>query len=83
MICKVKERAGGETVKVNVSIEEEEYNKACRELITDALGNPISLASYSSNLLTCQPVAKSSRSTGQNKEILAMKPKNPEISHRV
>ena len=28
----VKERAGEETVEVNVSIEEEEYDKACREL---------------------------------------------------
>ena len=32
-------RAGGETVEVNVTIEEEEYDKACRELINEARGN--------------------------------------------
>ena len=37
----VKERAGGETVEVNVTIEEEEYNKACRELINEAQGNSL------------------------------------------
>ena len=37
----VKERAGGETVDVNVTIEEEEYDKACRELINEARGNLI------------------------------------------
>ena len=37
----VKERAGGETVEVNVTIEEEEYNKACRELINEAQGNSV------------------------------------------
>jgi len=31
----VKERAGGETVEVNVTIEEEDYDKACRELINE------------------------------------------------
>ena len=40
----VKECAGGETIEVNVSIEEEEYDKACRELINEARGNSISLA---------------------------------------
>ena len=43
----VKERAGEEAVEVNVSIEEEEYHKACRELINEARGNSISLASHS------------------------------------
>ena len=37
----VKERAGGETVEVSVTIEEEEYDKACRELINEARGNLI------------------------------------------
>ena len=37
----VKEQAGGETVEVNVSIEEEEYDKACRELINESRGNLI------------------------------------------
>jgi len=37
----VKERAGGETIEVNVTIEEEEYDKACRELINEARGNSI------------------------------------------
>ena len=37
----VKERAGGETVEVNVTIEEEEYDKACRELIDEGRGNLI------------------------------------------
>ena len=37
----VKEQAGGETVEVNVSIEEDEYDKACRELISEARGNLI------------------------------------------
>ena len=36
----VKERAGGETVEVN-TIEEEEYEKACRELINEGRGNLI------------------------------------------
>ena len=40
----VKERAGGETIEVSVTIEEEEYDKACRELINEARGNSISLA---------------------------------------
>ena len=35
----VKERAGGETVEVTVTIEEQEYDKACRELIIEAQGN--------------------------------------------
>ena len=35
----VNERAGGERVEVNVSIEEEEYDKACRELINEGRGN--------------------------------------------
>ena len=43
----VKERAGEETVEVNASIEEEEYDNACRELINEARGNSISLASHS------------------------------------
>ena len=42
----IKECAGGETVEVNVSIEEEEYDKACRELINEARGNSILLASH-------------------------------------
>ena len=37
--CKVKQNkktgAGGETAEMNVSIEEEEYDKACRELISE------------------------------------------------
>ena len=37
----LKERAGGETVEVNVTIEKEEYNKACLELINEARGNSI------------------------------------------
>ena len=37
----VKERAGGETVEVNVSIEEEEYDKARLELMNEAKGNLI------------------------------------------
>ncbi|XP_020616567.1 uncharacterized protein LOC110054562 [Orbicella faveolata] len=37
----VKERAGGEIVEVNVSIEEEEYNKARLELISEAQGKSI------------------------------------------
>ena len=37
----VKERAGGETIEVNVSIDEEDYDKACRELINDVRGNLI------------------------------------------
>ena len=37
----LKERAGGETVEVNVTIKEEEYDKACRELINEARGNSI------------------------------------------
>ena len=37
----VKERAGGEIVEVSVTIEEEEYDKACRELINEARGNLI------------------------------------------
>ena len=37
----LKERAGGETVEVNVTIEEEEYDKACRELINEAQGNSV------------------------------------------
>ena len=37
----VKERAGGETVKINVTIQEEEYDKACRELISEARGNSV------------------------------------------
>ena len=41
----VKESAGGETIDVNVSIEEEEFGKACRELISDDRGNSISLSS--------------------------------------
>ena len=35
----VKERADGETVEVTVTIEEQEYDKACRELINEAQGN--------------------------------------------
>ena len=35
----VKERADGETVEVTVTIEEQEYDKACRELIIEAQGN--------------------------------------------
>jgi len=42
----VKKRAGGETVEVNVSIDEEEFGKACRELISEARGN-FSLTSFS------------------------------------
>ena len=34
----VRERAGGEEVKVNVTIEEQEYEKACLELIKEAQG---------------------------------------------
>ena len=37
----VKERAGGETIEVNVSIEEEEYDKARLELMNEAQGNLI------------------------------------------
>ena len=37
----VKERAGGETVEMSVTIEEEEYDKACRELICEARGNSV------------------------------------------
>ncbi|XP_078359421.1 uncharacterized protein LOC144643904 isoform X2 [Oculina patagonica] len=32
----VKQRAGGEEMEVNVTIEEQEYEKACRELISEA-----------------------------------------------
>ena len=35
----VRELAEGETVEVNVTIEEEEYQKACLELINEAQGN--------------------------------------------
>ena len=35
---KVKERAGGETVEVNVVIEEKEYDKARLELMNEAQG---------------------------------------------
>ena len=34
----VRERTGGEEVEVNVTIEEQEYEKACRELINEAQG---------------------------------------------
>ena len=37
----VIERAGGETVEVNVKIEEEEYNKARLELMNEAQGKSI------------------------------------------
>jgi len=37
----LKERAGGETIEVNVSIEEEEYDKTCHELINEVRGNSI------------------------------------------
>jgi len=37
----VKERVGGEIVEVNVSIEEEEYNKARLELLNEAQGKSI------------------------------------------
>ena len=37
----IKERAGGETVEVNVSIEEEEYDKARLELMNEAQGKSI------------------------------------------
>ena len=38
---KVKERSGGETVEVNVTIEEEEYDKARLELMNEAQGKSI------------------------------------------
>ena len=44
MTCKVNEPTGGETVKVNVSIEEEEYDKACRD---EVRGDWIPLISHS------------------------------------
>ena len=48
----VKERAGGETVEVNVNIEEEEYDKAYRELINEAQGNSVVTANkISKNLI--------------------------------
>ena len=52
----VKEQAGGETVEVNVSIEEEEYDKACRELIKEARGNVTSKTSvdFSASLINKQ-----------------------------
>ena len=37
----VKERAGGETVEVNVTIKKEEYDKARLELMNEAQGNSI------------------------------------------
>ena len=37
----VKERVIGETVNVDVTIKEEEYDKACCELINEARGNAI------------------------------------------
>ena len=45
----VKKRAGGETVEMNVSIEGEEFGKACCELISEVQGNSISLTSFSIN----------------------------------
>jgi len=69
----LKERAGGETVEVNVIIEEEEYDRACRELINEARGNLILQPRIKSaktfhlvglkHLLTCQQA----RSTNKKK----------------
>ena len=39
----IRELAGGEEVEVNVTIEEQEYEKACLELINDAQGNSMLL----------------------------------------
>ena len=45
----VNERAVGEKIHVDVTIEEEEYNKARLELINKARGKSISLTSYSNS----------------------------------
>ncbi|KAJ7379037.1 CCR4-NOT transcription complex subunit 6-like [Desmophyllum pertusum] len=39
----IRELAGGEEVEVNVTIEEQEYEKACLEFINEAQGNSILL----------------------------------------
>jgi len=45
----VKERAGGETVKLIVTIDEDEYDKARLELINEGRGKSISLTYYSNS----------------------------------
>ena len=48
----VIERAGGEEVEVNVTIEEQEYEKACRELSDEAQGILILLPRAQSSKLS-------------------------------